>query len=217
MTFNQLFTETGNDSRAFRAGVGVEVNSGPQAITTAENIYVPAQPTADVADTIKFFVDERQPEEGDDALKENDDEKGSLVFYGKTGEWCMPTRIRFTAFSGLMANVDTLTAEVAIMEGDNAQVLYTDTYTETGANTNLFRLTSTAEPRPQVTRQYQWTVKVANRNGSDRGTYTPLATRLKGLPDDLATDYVIDLGGANLGLEKNDDDGYWYVKGNSRS
>ncbi len=139
LRFDVAFAETGAETKIFRG----TLNLDPGPITVNQNVYVPVAPTPGTADTIRFFLGDRDPEDGDPAFSENPGEEDSLVFHGTY--WGEPARITVTNFAGLTAAVDTLTAQVAVSPGAGNETSWQENLTETGAETNLFRVASVVE------------------------------------------------------------------------
>ncbi|HUT33344.1 MAG TPA: hypothetical protein VNE39_07700 [Planctomycetota bacterium] len=142
MRLAATFTETGPATRLFRGALSLE----PCDITSVQNLHLPAEPGPAAADSMRFFLGDREPEDADPLLTEAQGEENSLVFRGTV--WGLPTTVSVTEFTGLTGNVDSLTAEVRYDAGDGNVWTRTAHFTETGATTSLFRASTVIEPGP---------------------------------------------------------------------
>jgi len=133
MQLKVTMSETGHATNLFRGILNLQIGQ----VTSVQNIHFPTQPAPQVADSVRYYLGEREPDEEDPVLAENEGEEDSLVFRGTA--LGLPTTITVTEFTGLTENTDSLTAEVTYNAGEGTTWTSSTPFTETGATTNLFR------------------------------------------------------------------------------
>jgi len=127
-------TETGPETCIFRM-----VFSDPTPETLEANIYLPVSPTDQVADSLQYYYGEREPLPDDPILTESEDAPSSLIFTGTFASTPTTITIDPTTFDGLTENADSFQATTALSLPGDAVATLSATFTETGAETCLFR------------------------------------------------------------------------------
>jgi len=205
----------------FFTGMIDEVRIAAAALAPASTLYarvhMPADPSPEVADTIRYFHGLREPDDEDPELTEEEGQEDSLVFAGTVDGVATALAIDPESFGGLTAGIDTFDASITYTIGSEVTVL-TATFTETSQESSLF----TAEL--DVTRDglgcpfVCWTKKVEAGTRTGMGPFEPTTIRIKGLGDIETDDLAIRLNDSDEDIYlDHKDDGYVYILGPSRA
>jgi peptidoglycan/xylan/chitin deacetylase (PgdA/CDA1 family) len=150
------------------------------------NVYIANELAFGQVDEITYFQGERDVEPDDPEFAEvsEDAEAETSVFEGTLYEgepFEQTVQVIVTDFTGLNAGVeDSFTGTVRYATG-TAWAEYTGTFSETGNDTKLFRLSLTISGAPGD----PYFDFVVNRDSTPVGTFVPVLVRVDGDPDTL--------------------------------
>jgi hypothetical protein len=189
--------------------LSISVTEPPPPATHA-SIYIPGDFDPEVADTIHYFHGLRDATAADPAFTEAETETASLVFRGTFQGVDTAIAIDPATFTGLTGNVDSLRATVSHTFGDGHTMPLTATFTETGAETGVFRA-QFEEVLPQEGGGLgAWSRQATNLAGSNSGSSRPFTVRLLGLTEDASNRYAGTFGGPQFEWSIAED-GWWYL------
>jgi len=178
------------------------------------SIYIPAGLDPLVPDTIRYFYGTRDATAADPAFTEADTQTGSLLFRGIFASSYTEVVIDPATCPGLTSSVDSFRATVTHLFEDGSIMSLSALFTETGAETKVFRATYEL---PSQGTQSRWCWDVGGCAVGGAGRFFPCTIRVRGIPEaanleDLSVTFD---GGASPAQLNRKGDGYVYIKGPS--